>query len=670
MKIIKVRIIVVSFFVSLCFCVLVGRLFYIQILNGDKYTTRCREQSKRRTLIPSQRGVIRDCGGRILAKSISSDGSLEEILNDNSKTRKNKKYARNSGAMSFKRFYPYGKLAGAVLGYVGRDYNGLAGAEYTFDQFLRGENGWSIIQKDGRNQHYSRIGMPNKPPKSGADVYLSINVQIQKIVEKVLSETVQALNARGGMSIVMNPVSGEILAMANVPAFDPNRWKQYPVATRNNNCISYNYEPGSTFKIVTAAAALQENVKQENDTLNGNQGLYEIYDQVIRDHKAFGNLTFSQALSYSSNVCFAKIANELGNKRLYKYTRDFGLGSGSGIFLPGEEVGIVHPVNKWSGRTRVTMAMGQEVSVTFLQMMVVFSAIANGGILVEPHVYTKIVDTDGAVIEKRDPKTKRQVISENTALRLRNMMRGVVEYGTAKRGALPGLSIGGKTGTSQKIDMETGSYSNDRVWASFIGFAPVKEPVLVCGVVIDEPSHGEGGGVAAAPAFRQILRQIISHPNLQYAEKLIGTDCPDPSPTDERIKPNDAVKKLPDMCRMGRTQAAAFLSAEKISFEIIGTDRDIAYQSPPAGTMFTDDTRLILYTGENKQDGAQPQRTGGRIRVPNCVGKDLRDAVNALNLKGLVPYVKGAGVVMHQDPMVGTMLNSAVTCTLVCSFEG
>ncbi len=353
---------------------------------------------------------------------------------------------------------------------------------------------------------------------------------------------------------------------------------------------------------------------------------------------------------------------------MYKYTKDFGLGANSGIHFPGEEMGIVHPVNKWSGRTRVTMAIGQEVSVTFLQMMVAFSTVANGGILIEPHIYSRICDTKGGVVAERVIKAKRRVISEDASRRLRRMMQGVVEYGTAKRCALSGLSIGGKTGTSQKIDTATGAYSDNLVWASFIGFAPVENPVLVCGVVLDEPAHGEGGGVAAAPAFRQIFRQIISHPNLEYAEKLIDIEKEEFHSQKEKVRSKS--KQIPDMCGMDRRRAAKFLLAEGIKFEIIGTEQCIAYQSPPVAKPLLGETKLILYTGQRNPEINNITEKTRQIRVPNCVGKDLRDAVNALNLKGLVPYVKGAGMVKKQEPAFGTIVQSTVTCTLVCAFDG
>ncbi len=663
MKIFKARLIFISILLMLCFCVLIGRLFYIQILYGNKYAIRCREQSKLRTLVSASRGCIKDRRGHILAKSVSCRVPVRDIVS-------NDEHDKGMHDISIKRIYPYGDIAGPVLGYIGTDGNGLAGVEYAFDNYLRGENGWSIVQKDGRNKRYSRLGMPKKVPQNGCDVYLTIDIEIQKIAERVLTEKVRKYKAKGGMCIILDPESGDVLAMVNVPSFNPNIWRHYSSEQRVNRCISYNYEPGSTFKVITAAATLQEGVKEENDKIDGNQGVYEIYEQTIHDYKPFGVLTFAEALCYSSNVCFAKIASELGKNRLYKYTRDFGLGANSGVLLPGEETGIVHPVNKWSGRTLVTMAMGYEVSVTLLQMVVAFSAVANGGILIEPHIYRIIVNAEGNTVEERVLKAKRRIISEDIARRLRAMMQGVVEYGTARRCALPGLLIGGKTGTSKKIDPETGTYSDEKVWASFIGFAPVEKPALVCGIVIDEPLNGGGGGAVAAPAFKQIVHQIISHPDLAFAEKLIRTNQADSIAGPIKNLMTESDQKIPDLCGMDRSQVSRFCTAEKIPFEVIGTGRRIAFQSPPGGMPYGPAARLILYTSEDEQSTEKRADTHESVRIPNCVGKDLRDAVNALNLKGLVPYVKGSGVVRQQAPAVGVVVQSTEICTLVCSFEG
>ncbi len=664
MSILKARVVFIVFLFSLCFCILMGRLFQIQILQGKEYDLKCRQQSKCRTLISAKRGAIKDRNGNILAKSINTSLNINTDLFLNSKG--SKTGGNKTKKTSIKRIYPYGELAGQVIGHIGKDGNGLSGIEYAFDQHLKGENGWNIVQKYGSNHRYFRIGLPNKPPKRGLDVYLTIDLRIQAIVEKVLDETVKKFDAKGGLCIIMDPKSGDILAMSNKPGFNPNIWKTYPRAYRRNQCVSSIYEPGSTFKVVTAAIAFQENIKNEFDSIDGNKGVYKIYDQVIRDLKPYGKLTFREAMSYSSNVCFVKIAKEIKNTCFYNYIRNFGFGSYSGIQLPGEENGIVHSVDKWSGRTKVTMAIGQEISVTLLQMMVVFSAVANGGVVVNPSIYHNVSGDKDVFFNNRTTNIKRRVLSEDITLRLRRIMKDVVEYGTAKRCALEGLAIAGKTGTSQKVDLETGGYSRDKVWASFIGFAPVENPILVCGIVIDEPAKGEGGGRAAAPAFKQILRQIVSQPELEYAERLINN-----KKFNTRKKNNKKmIKRIPDVCGMDRKKAAQFLLKSKIPFEILGVGQCVAYQSPRKESLLSENIKLILYTVEKEKLHTHDRKKRSPIHVPNCVGKDLRDAVNALNLKGIVPYVKGAGVVLSQLPTYGSTVQSMDICTLTCSFDG
>lgn len=635
-----------------CFLGIISRLFYIQIVKGKEYAVQCRKQSTQRVLIDARRGTIRDRNGYVLAQSITADEYTE----------KGKKTAYDIPFV--KRVYPHGTLAGAVIGYVGKDGDGLSGIEYSFNNYLKGENGWRIIQKDGINRKYTKIGMPEKEPVAGHDVYLTINIHIQKIVEKVLKQTVDEYSAHGGMAIAMDPVTGDILAMANEPGFDPNNWKGYPLQQRRNACISYNYEPGSTFKVVTAATALENNVKKESDTVNGNRGIYTIYNQTIRDHKPYGWLTFSEALSYSSNVCFAKIAEEIGSQRLYKFVCDFGLGTETGIFLPGEEIGIVHPIQSWSGRSLVTMAMGHEISATLLQMMVVFATVANGGILVEPHIYRNIVAVDGEMVKSQEVKVKRRVISDSTALRLRRMMKGVVDFGTGRRGAIADIAIAGKTGTSQKIDAETGTYSRDHVWSSFIGFVPVESPRILCGIVIDQPLDGEEGGIVAAPAFRSVIQQIISHPNLEYAEKILKIETVDKN----SVYSKSTTPTLPDVCGMQRQEAVQLLNRDSIPFEILGSGALVCFQNPAPGKRVARNAKLMLYTREAKNQ--DPDNRGKSVSVPDCIGKDCRDAINIMNIKGLVPYVQGNGMVMEQIPIGGSMIHHTVQCTLICSFEG
>jgi hypothetical protein len=421
--------------------------------------------------------------------------------------------------------------------------------------------------------------------------------------------------------------------------------------------VSSVYEPGSTYKVFTASIALQENIFKENDLIYGNNGSFEIYNQVIRDHVAYGYLTFAKALAYSSNVCFAKISNEIGDDRFYRYTRDFGFGSRTGISLPGEEVGIVHPVRNWSGRTRVTMAMGQELSVTPLQMTLAFAAVANGGVLLTPQICEKVVDLKGNVVAGDEYKPVRRIITAETSRRLRTMMKLVVEDGTGKNAAIEGVEVAGKTGTSQKPD--SGSYSKLRGWSSFIGFAPVHDPQLLCAVIIDEPAGGEMGGTVGAPAFKKIMLQIIGHPELDYAGKFIKKEIAPLTPDKQVDK-----KAMPLICGKEKQDAVRVLESIKAKFRFVGEGNRVVRQYPSTGTPLAGTDTIVAY--------CEPAGTesDNKTAIPDCVGKDLRDAINLISIEGLKPYAVGGGVVKKQKPLAGTLIKNADVCTLYCSFEG
>jgi len=629
-------------------CVIV-RLFDVQVLNGKKFAEESRRQTHQRVVIPARRGAILDRMGRPLAVSADAAAGQPPRL------------PFRKTHQSHTRLYPYGALAGSVLGYIGDDGYGLGGAEYAFERILRGQDGWSIFQRNGVNKRYARIDMPQKAPQDGGDVYLTIDVDVQKIVETVLRQTVRELNAKGGMCIVMEPSTGDILAMANEPGFDPNHAARYSLAERTNRCISYNFEPGSTFKLITAASALDCGIKAEDDTIDGNMGVYEIYTEKIRDRIPFGKLSFTEAMSVSSNVCFARIADQIGSESLFRYARDFGMGAKTAIELPGEEAGIVHPLDRWSGRTRVTMAIGQEVSATLLQMALAFGAVANDGVLVSPRICAKIAGktAHASLAPAGRPVQVRRVVSSETARRLRAMLTQVVAKGTGREAALAKIAVAGKTGTSQKIDEETGEYSQRRVAASFIGFLPADNPVLLCAVMIDEPEAGQGGGAAAAPAFRKIVTQIISNPDLEFAERII--DRP-PAAGTEQTDPEE-IRRRPDVCGMKPGKSADLLGKQKIA-EIIGAGSLIRRPSSEAGKPHTAGVKLPLYASE---DAAGKK---ARESMPDCVGQDLRDALNALNVKGFSPRVAGSGTVYRQVPPAGAIVQPADACSLYCAFEG
>jgi len=655
MQIVKARFHFIIFILILGAGAVISRLFYIQVINFDKYTAISNRQSQRRVVLKARRGTIYDRLGRPIA--VSSDKKVKVQVNT---LKANADNTKNVALAELNRIYPFGELAGTVIGYTGRDGYGLGGIESECDKLLSGEDGWTIVRRDAvayknNKNRYRTNDLPSKAPLPGSDIYLTIDMDVQKIVQNVLKQTISSLGAKGALGIVMEPNTGKIIAMANEPCFNPNIPGLYPLDQRKNLVVSRNYEPGSTFKVVSAAAALEKGVFSANDSIYGNNGVYEVYDQSIKDHKAFGWLSFTDAMAHSSNVCFAKIADKVGNDDLYRYTRNFGFGSRTDIRLPGEERGIVHPVKMWSGRTRVTMAIGHEITATLLQMAALFGSVANDGVYLQPRIIER-VKRPGAI----DPDTTvcrpvRRVISANTAATLKAMLHEVVATGTGVRAGIKGLEIAGKTGTSQIWDMDSGAYSNNRYHASFIGFTPVEKPVLLCGIVVDEPAQGEAGGLAAAPAFRKIIRQIISHPRLEYAEKILHKGLN--GDLDSALIPG----RVPQVCGMSRFDAQVLLNQKGISYEIIGSRDTIENQFPGIHGLFGAKKKMTLYTGRD---------TLTQVAVPDCRGRDLREAINVLNMSGLVPYVSGWGMVQEQKPAVGSVMKSAEVCSLYCSFGG
>jgi cell division protein FtsI/penicillin-binding protein 2 len=640
----KARVIAVSVFLVIFFLAVVGKLFTIQILDGGKYAMNSKMQAQKLIPMNARRGDIYDRRGRQLA--VSAPGRLTlglDVLGVDSA----------DGKAVLQRVYPMGEVAGPLLGYMSKDGSyGLSGAEYKFDTELRGEHGWEIVHRDGKQRTYRKIGLPKYEPKDGADLYLTIDVNLQKIVHSVLKQTVESLNAKGAMCIVMDPRTGKILAMANEPSFNPNIPSSYSLADRQNKPISFIYEPGSTFKAVTASVALQEGAYAENDLINGNNGAFEIYGEVIRDDTPQGMITFARAIAVSSNVCFAQIASGFKNEHFYRYVRDFGFGAKTGIALPGEESGILRPANTWSGRTRVSIAFGYEVSATFLQMMLAYAAVANGGVLLTPIICERIEKKNGTITESAKIKPVRRVISEETARRLRKMMQGVVETGTGKQAIVPGIPVGGKTGTSRKS--EAGGYTKQKHWSSFIGFLPVEEPTLLCGVVIDEPAGGTGGGAAAAPAFRKIMSLALAHPELDFSDKILKPAA---------VQDSQSVKiKLPDFSGRKTTTVTAQLDSMKISFRVVGGGGTVRHQTPAAGAFAGNKIgEVVLFTDEPAPIG------DGAVRViPDAVGKELRDAFNIFNAKGIPIYAVGSGKVLKQSVAPGEIMNKAVVCTLYC----
>ena len=527
---------------------LVFRLGMIQLVEGKQLEEWARREQQSRVVLEPERGNIYDRMNRLLAGSIevssigafcpaienkekvarllrdSGLGEYNEILSllrsssgfvwirrsVSEKTAslvENAKIQGISVSRDSRRHYPMRSLAGNLLGFVGEDKIGLEGVEYQFESVLGGSSGWAVLQKISGNR-YPFPDCPRKKAERGKDIILTIDASVQSVCEEELEKTLDRFGAKQGVAIVMNPNTGEILAMANCPSYDPNRLGKGDANTWKNKAITDMFEPGSTFKIVVDGAALDRRLVSPEDSIDSNRGVIQIGSLKIQDVKNRGIMTFAEAVAYSSNVVAVKIAGRLGKDGLYESARAFGFGNKSGILLPGETRGSLTPPGEWSEIRFANVAIGQGVAVTAVQLALAYAAIANGGELIEPVIVKGVVDGDGRFLKKSGARVVRRVISREACDKLRDVLIGVVEHGTGWQAQLDGIGVAGKTGTAQKAEPGTG-YVDDKVVCSFAGFLPANDPKLVIVVVVDEPVGRHWGSDVAAPLFKRIAKKVI-----------------------------------------------------------------------------------------------------------------------------------------------------------------
>lgn len=413
------------------------------------------------------------------------------------------------------RFYPKGSIASHVLGFVNTDNKGLEGIEFICDKYLRGKSGVRITEKDARNREV--LGWRNKevPPVEGYKVVLTIDEVIQYIVEEELDKAIEKYNPDSAIIIVLDPYTGEILALANRPTYDPNEYNKASKSNMRNRAVTDSFEPGSVFKMFSAAAALNENIVELNDNIFCENGAYKVPGGILHDHRSHGTLSFQQVIEKSSNIGMAKIGQRLGKERLYGYLKDFGFGENTEILLPGEVTGKLRPTYRWSRMSITRIPMGHEVSVTAIQLVRALGAVANGGKLLEPLIIKKVVDSQGRIVKEFKPQVVDEVVYQDASDSLKIALTGVVTpHGTALRAALPGFTVAGKTGTAQKLNPD-GTYSHSDFVASFIGFVPADVARIAMLVVFDNPKPLYYGGVVAAPVFKNIAGEVLSYLNVE-----------------------------------------------------------------------------------------------------------------------------------------------------------
>jgi cell division protein FtsI (penicillin-binding protein 3) len=626
-----------------------ARLVVLQVLQHDKLVARAERQQSSTVVAPAKRGEIFDRSGRLLAYSVDADtiyavptdiadadktaAALCEALDDCTRKSRDELRERLSQQRAFvyvrrraspmqakrvaalgldgvafrkesKRYYPNRELAAHLLGYVGVDNVGLSGLEATYDKTVRGREGKLLVQTDARRHVFSRL---ERSPTAGASIELTIDEHLQYIAEREVRAGVEAARADGGTAVIMDPYTGEILAMASWPTFNPNDYSDAPENARRNRAVQDLYEPGSTFKLVTASAAIEEKVVTPGDIIDVSAGNIRFGNRVIDDMHRNGPLSFTDVIVKSSNVGAIKVGLRLGAERLGRYIRRFGFGRPTSPDFPSESPGIVWESSKLNDSALASVSMGYQVGVTPLQMAAAASVIANGGTLLEPHVVRAIVKSGMRTIV--EPKVVRRAILAETAATLTEIMEKVVIDGTAKGAQLVSYNVAGKTGTADKL--VNGRYSPYQQNVSFAGFVPSRRPALTIVVMVDSPrAGGDTGGAIAAPIFKRIADASLRHLG------VTPTINPAPPVIVARHQPTPVV-----------TPASAVGMREVVA---------IAANMTEAG-------------------------------VPDLRGMSAREALRELARLGLTARMRGIGVVVDQDPVAGSPLEPGAMCTIVLS---
>ena len=544
------RVVVVVSAIVLAWFGLSMRLFQVQILDGSKYREQGFMQAQAQIPIPAVRGNIYDRNNKPLTRNIikysfatyptkiSDPKTLANSMSNyfgrspdyyNQKLTKNQNFTyleRNinrddcqgfledlpAGLIVERdshRFYPNGNISAQLIGYTDPDNHGLTGLEQEFDQYLTGTAGWVVRQLSGKGKVLPNNRFPKKRPLDGSNIQLTIDLDYQVVLHEELRRRIDETSAISAMGILMNPQTGAILAMVSIPDFDANYPAKFPMETHKNRVLTDQFEPGSTFKFVAAAAALKHDLVNLQEEFFCENGQYTFAGQVVNDHEDYGLLTFPQIIENSSNVGMIKIAERIGPNRLSRACRDFGFGMPTHISFAGESAGTLRRLENWSGFSLASVTIGQEVAVTTLQLAMAYSAIANGGFLMKPRLVSQIVNNTGKPIYREEPEVLRKISEPSVMKDLTAMLIQVVETGTGTSARIPGWSIAGKTGTAEKfID---GEYSASKYISNFAGFFPAENPQIVGVLVLNEPRYGlHWGGIGAAPIFRRVIKRIIN----------------------------------------------------------------------------------------------------------------------------------------------------------------
>jgi cell division protein FtsI (penicillin-binding protein 3) len=697
-----------------------GRLVYLQVFRYGSFVKQAEHQQQRAIPLSAKRGVIYDRAGKELAMSVLVDSAfavpsevkdlptavslITRITGDDHNVvladcRNHKTFcwvARKADDETIerikslrlqgihfqkepKRFYPARDLAAQVVGTVGMEDSGQSGIEHAFDDELRGRAGKMFISVDARRQWFSDV---EKQPEPGESLVLTIDKNIQYIAEKELDQAIHDTQAIAGTVIVENPHTGEILALANRPTFNPNLRKQITPAALTNRAVSYVYEPGSTFKLVTISAALEEKLTNPDEVFDCQMGSIVYNGMRIRDSKPHGLLPVWGVLAESSDVGAIKIALRLGEDRFYKYIRAYGFGQQSGIELPGETRGLTKPVSRWSKVSIAAISMGQEIGISPIQLAGLVSTFANDGVWVAPRIVAGKVEPQGTPQTVAfHPAASHRVISSFTAAEMRSMMQKVVLEGTGRKAILEGYTSAGKTGTAQKVDPATGAYSKTKYIGSFAGFAPLNNPQIVVAVILDSAVGLHQGGQISAPVFRRVAQQVLEY--LHTPHDLPLAPKHQLLLAQAKMKDKDLEEGTPDHLgaplETAEVNGDSLQPAAKASVERASTPAKASGEGNVVQAAIRQSEPLASSTGQSTSDrpstSSAPTKLPsigtvvldveqGGIEVPSFVGKTVRGAVEAAQDAGLELEAIGSGVARQQTPPPGTHVAAGAHVTV------
>lgn len=659
------------------------RVFWLETIGHAHYAERAERNQEQRVLVRPVRGNLLDRQGRLLARDLLTYSvsvapremkqpravarGLAEILRTDAKKLERAFTSRpryllvarrvppEAGrriaergwrgvylAVETQRDYMLGAAAAEVIGRTDVDNAGVDGLELQLDAQLRGRPGWTTLIRNGRGRTVELPRGMRRSPENGNQVVLSLDADLQAILETHLTHAVDTLDAVRGFAMFLDPRTGEVLASASVPHLPPGKARNLPFTDQ--------YEPGSTFKAVTAAAALEENLARPNQYFQAGNAYQVAPGAFIHDAHPRAGFTFYGAVQHSSNIVMARLGQMIGAERMYRYATSLGFGSLTGIDFPGEAGGRLRSPEHWSARSLPTIAIGHEVSVTPLQLALAYGAIANGGVLMQPMLVREVRSPQGDVLHRYVPQASHRVFSEGTTRLLRGMLEAVVDSGTAKAARVPGLAVAGKTGTAQKYDPNVRGYGKGMYLSSFVGFAPAESPTLVGVVVIDEP-HGKHyyGGEVAAPVFREVMLDLQRLPRgpLESNASQVAVKPPAPAPV-----------VVPDLRLLPPHEVERRLAAFGLRARFEGQGARALAQAPAAGQAAERGAGITVWL-------SPPEDSVSRV-LPDLTGMPVREALRQLTLREVQAHIRGTGHVVRQQPAAGTALPLADGCRLWC----